>query len=350
MATRRGTDRGFELNGGDKIIMACPQMIAWALVAVVLVGVIMILAGAYLAGGITAGIGVFLSFLFHSTSWREIYASGEKGPEVALVTILGKRKEKIVGEGWHLFAPFLSYSAVPIRIKKINKDVRPKNVRTLDGALIGVGISYTYGPDYTDPRALIEWINSGEAKGAENILDDPMGAFIRAWARRQKTWGEAMVAQSELEVELVSFLTGETDVSEVNNIREKLGRADGRIKIRSVGAIMYRFNFTTMELLGGLAKDAETQAREAAQAAGEQVQQELVEESIKRLVALGISADRAAEIVQVERGKATKQIIEYRGLKGLDSAIAARVLGKGDQGGKRGKGRSKNNTSGEEED
>ncbi len=323
-------DPDFELSMLDKFIMVSPLIMVIISSLVILAGAIA-LSASYLVGGIITGTGVILALLIHMACWRKILSSPPGGPEVGLVTIWGKRKARIIKEGWHLFAPFppFLYDAILVPVKTRNKDFTPADVRTQDMAELAVNISTTYIPATEDPYALRNYITNQGTTGVEKILTDMMAESARRRMTEETTWEDGIKIKGPLSVKIIEDLKG-LDHVEAEKINASLSLGQAILDIPSLGIVLMRLNIGAIKPLGELAKDAERRAREAAQRDGERIEQAFVLESAKKLKdELNLSPKDAIEVVQTERGKVTKTIQEFKGLEGsgVIGAVVAKLLG-----------------------
>lgn len=75
------------------------------------------------------------------------------------------------------------------------------------GGEVKVKLALTYAPDIKDPRKAHEYINSGQAKGVEEIVEDMLGETVRREALGS-TWEQFAFRREDLSVELITMLTG----------------------------------------------------------------------------------------------------------------------------------------------
>jgi regulator of protease activity HflC (stomatin/prohibitin superfamily) len=242
-----------------------------------------------------------------------------------LVTIWGQRKDAVIKEGWHLFAPFwpFLYSVITVDVKKKDKDFAPRDVKTKDMAGLSVNISMTYAPDKDDPNCLAEYMNSGGQKGVEDILDDVVGEAIRELMLTMDTWEEGVKAHTTAADVLIERIFGVDKTSAVE-ISKKLRAANGSrdiSRIPSLGVVIHRLNVPTIKVLGKLAEDSELSAREKRQREADKIEIDNISDRTKTMMGVGLTAKDAVEVVQTERGKVKKEIKEYKGLDGLGKGI-----------------------------
>ena len=157
-------------------------------------------------------------------------------PSLALVTIRGKRIEKVKKEGLRIFADFFPffYGAVIVNVEKKNQDLPSETVRTPDLAEMEIPISLTWTPgtnrkeDESETEFnrrlgefLINYLNNGgegkddnkEKKGVRTILADIVRERVREWAiavdEGPKTFEEALGAQEQAVGILLKTIAGE---------------------------------------------------------------------------------------------------------------------------------------------
>ena len=117
-------------------------------------------------------------------------------PHKGILTILGKRKEKVFDEGRHflLFYPWFM-GLILVNVTKENKELTPQRVLTPDNAELDIPLGVTWTPD---PKNLINYLNSGGKEGVWSILEEIINEKLRTWAiavdEGPQTWEEAMRA------------------------------------------------------------------------------------------------------------------------------------------------------------
>ena len=317
-----------EITAKDRIVMAMPYLVVPILV---LVGISIL--GSNMASLIARPsfdtakstipwiiIGAILTWagkeLFH-ICLKNIPA---KPPTIGIVTIRGERKPIVKKEGWHLLWPHFPfwYDVVLVNVEKKNKDFHPKDVRSKERAELDVEISITYTPDYKKAENLIEYLNSGGEKGVENILDDIIEEGTIDFSA-DKGWRNLFKSKirEELLLDLTQKLTGKPKTELIGEI-EEIRRGNGVEEIPYLGMILNRLNIGMRRIKGGLAEEAERPAIEKVQRKAEKTELDHVQERIKEIqTTIGLSPKDAVELVQTERGKVQKRIIEYKGLEGF---------------------------------
>lgn len=235
-------------------------------------------------------------------------------PQVALVTFLGRRTDRIKKEGWRFFfgCPHV-FGYVPVEITKVNQDFPPQKVRTPDNAEVKVLVSITWHPDGEDPKAIINYINNGWEAGIKNILQGIVSERIRQWARSlekcPKNWEEAQSSKDEVvETILETILTRDVFEDELRECR----RGNGNFKFPSLGIVISRLNVGQIEIMGLVKEVAEKEAKVAQQKRAEIIELEHVKQRIQSFIDMGYSKEQALEIVQTERTKVSKHISETK--------------------------------------
>ena len=300
-----------EITTIEEVIMEAPIVIISVLFIIGLIATIKTLWGLLPL----AIAGILLAVCLRQIPYRP--------PYVGIVVIWGRRLPIVKREGWRLLAPFFPflYTVTLVNVEKKNSDFVPRDVRSAEEAQLRVEVSITWTPDKNDPKALIEYINSGGKSGTEDILADIIEEKIREWAIG-KPWEECLRANVEAAEMLIREITGVEEQIEIRKIR----RGNGLAKVRSLGIVINRLNIGTIKVLGRLAEEAELTAREQRQREAEKIEIAHVAERINELKEkTGVSAEVAAEIVQTERGKVRKEIKEYKGFEGLGKGIGEAI-------------------------
>lgn len=245
-------------------------------------------------------------------------------PHVAILKKFGERIPEIVSEGWHLISkPF--FGMVLIKVEKVNLEFTFSNIRTIDrpvrdgaikskqaGGEIEVQISLTYNPDYKHPEAaerLLAFLNSGSHNGVKRILEDLIEEDVRQLGG-EYDWESYSFGAEDLTQRLVKKLTGEeiVDPESRKNFME-----NGLPDVIDLGISISRLTIGRIKELGELAKAAERKAVEEQERAGEETEIEFVRSKIKDLMADGLTAQEAIDLIQVERGKISVSV--FRGLE-----------------------------------
>ena len=238
-------------------------------------------------------------------------------PHKAVLTRFGKRTGEVKDEGWRFFLgfPFVT-GAILVDMTRKNRDLSPEDVRTPDMAEIKVGISITWKPN---PKQLIEYLNSGSEAGANNILSAVVEAAIREFAANPGespfTWEEAVKMRDQFLAKIVASIIGdEGEPATLKRIATELRQGNSSLEIPNLGVILSRLNVTSIKPTGELAHAAELQAKERREQLGETVELQHVAARVQELMGppLNLSAERALEVVQTERGKVSKDVKEIK--------------------------------------
>ncbi len=178
-------------------------------------------------------IAAALLFLIGSIILQGLRRIPSDPPHVGLVTVFGKRTQKVVREGWKFFLGypwFMGY--IKIKIAKNNLDLNPENLRTPDKAELKIPVSITWRPDpsstrYKDGKAikpdkegyseavipLINFVDVGKEKGVQDIIEDIVHERLRQWAfadnEGPQTWQEALGAGEEASVIILRAVIGD---------------------------------------------------------------------------------------------------------------------------------------------
>ncbi|MFA5386501.1 MAG: SPFH domain-containing protein [Candidatus Paceibacterota bacterium] len=287
-------------------------------------------------------------------------------PHIGLLTIFGRRTNKIIREGWcFLFGfPFIS-NVILVDMRKKNKDFPIKDLRTPDNVPIEVPISLTVVPD---GKNLIQYLDNGGENGVFTILEEILEEKGRMWTRAvgegPADYDEAMSAGEEAVEILIKALAGEK-IKKINSpfptnslfkyfntppkpptkyeensfgtnwekieewhealsqeekaqLKEELAvrkkivteirQGNGGILLQQLGVKLVRLNIGEIKPTDEFAKDADLAAKEEKQAKGEMVEITNVGNLVKTLKGLipGISDEEALKTVMAERGKATR--------------------------------------------
>ena len=325
----------------NNAVMIAPKLI---LITMVVLGVLIILIPLFIGFKTSVVAWIFFSIgigilgatgIFLYVCLRRIPA---RPPYVGVVVIWGKRLPIVIPEGWHVFAPFFPfmYTVTMVNVEKVNIDITFPNIRCKArledqevkqgdpraGGEISAKISYTYYPDYKTQKSgqrLISFINSGGHEGVQRIVKDLIEEDVREMAH-DYSWEQITFSTGDIKKSLVKKLTGEELTEEIAEELNKNGLPD----IADLGIKITRFNVGEVKEQGELAIAAGKYAKEAQERRGENEEMEFVREQLRRLKKLGVSPDVALDTIQVERGKAQKDIKAFRGFE-----TTAKALGEG---------------------
>ena len=102
-------------------------------------------------------------------------------PYVGLRTIMGKKRNTVIPEGWALRIPGV-FDFIPIKVERVNQDIEPHEVFSLEGVPLYTDVSVTWEPDQ---KRLIEYINNGMENGITKMLVRNVEDALRVWAGNQ---------------------------------------------------------------------------------------------------------------------------------------------------------------------
>ncbi len=111
---------------------------------------------------------------------------------------------------------------------------------------------------------------------------------------------------------------------------QEIRNGEGKIFLRDLGIILQRLNLGNVDVLGGVAEAAETQAIEEQEYRGEELELRFVRERIKELMEepFKYTREQARDIVQTERKKVVRTINDQHiSLDPSTAEIAAGIIG-----------------------
>ena len=253
---------------------------------------------------------------------------------VGLVVIWGRKIPVVKKEGWHILAPFFPfmYSINRIKVEKVSltfifNDIRCRSLKKKQddkedepqaGGEVSINISLIYFPDYHNGHRLIGFINAGEHKQVEVMIEKILEEDLRQMAR-DNTWEEITFSADEIKKKLVFKLTGEDLTEEVVEELSKNGLPD----IADLGVKITRFNVGKVKEQGELAEAAGKLAKEQQERRAELKELAAVYEMLKKYKRLGVPIVEALDAVQTERKKAEKKIYAIRGAEGITGSAMA---------------------------
>lgn len=100
-------------------------------------------------------------------------------PYVGLRTIMGKKTNTVIPEGWVLRIPGV-FDFIPIKVERANQDIEPHEVFSEEGVPLYTDVSVTWEPDQ---KRLIEYINNGMENGIKKMLERNVEDALRVWAK-----------------------------------------------------------------------------------------------------------------------------------------------------------------------
>jgi regulator of protease activity HflC (stomatin/prohibitin superfamily) len=290
------------------------------------------------------------------------------------LTIWGKRQEKYLNEGWHflLFYPYYQ-GLVIINMERISFKIVVERARTPDRANSRIPILVTFRPD---PKNFENYINSGGQEGVKTQLEGKIQERVREWCMGREEGPHDWIELNQSQVEASSILLkkiarlyleevpnyaqevptwiwliytkkprpiklsynedrwaknkwkrvtdilGKLTPEEIDSLekavekrREKINEVrsgSGKIEIEDLGIVLERLNIGDIDVLGGVAEQAEKQAKEEEERKAEEIELKYILLRIKELQNAGFSKEQALEAVQTERGKVSKIIQEKK--------------------------------------
>lgn len=305
------------------------QMIMWAPI-VILVVLTLISASTIFSHFWRGIIWVCITLIWLVATLRFIQ---NRPPYVGLVVIWGRKIPVVKKEGWHILAPFFPfmYAINRINVEKRNLDFTFEDIRCRflkkendekgvpqAGGEVSVNISMIYFPDYHSGHRLISFINAGEHRQVEKMIEKILEEDMRQMAR-DNTWEEITFSAEEIKRKLVLKLTGEELTEEVVEELNKNGLPD----IADLGIKITRFNIGKVKEQGELTEAAGQLAKEQQDRRAELEELKTIYEMLKKYKRLGVPVDEALDAIQAERGKAQKQIYAIRGVEGAVGPVAA---------------------------
>jgi len=313
-------------------------------------------------------------------------------PHLGLVTFRGKRTEEVKEEGWQFLAPFFPvlYDVILINVERKNQDLPAETVRTPDLAQLEIPISMTWTPgspkEEDNGKFLINYLNNGGENGVKAIIADIVQERVREWAFAEnegpKTFQEAIGAKGDAVAILIKAIAGEdleripssiptkilsnyfeektpTDnekdwgenwekvkeildeeneitvemaIEERKKIIQKIKVGNGTQPVEQLGITFNRLNIKDIIIKPGsqLEIAAEKKVTEEREKDAEKTELDHVRERIEELMGepYKFSPQEARDIVQVERGKATKEIKDFQGLKAIGIGIGETLKGR----------------------
>ena len=184
------------------------------------------------------------------------------------------------------------------------------------GGEISIKISLTWFPAKDDPKELIAFLNSGGETGVNTILEDIVEEEIRE-AGHDYSWEEISFSTDEVRQRIIQRLTGQ----ELSQDRER-ELSNGLPVVADLGIKICRVNVGKVKEQGQLARAAEKKAVEEQERAGEQVEQDFVQQNTQKYVEMGMQPNEAANVVLVSQGKIkNKEVRAYEGLSEVAKAL-----------------------------
>lgn len=249
-------------------------------------------------------------------------------PSVAVIKILGKRQNRVKGEGLRFFFgyPFIT-DFILVDRSNINVDFRPEELRTPDNAELDIQISLTFHPDYQNPESLNVYLNNKGETGVTNTLRDVVSQRALQWARSTaegpQTWEEAQEKIVEATEVILQNILGVEELTEEE--KQNFTRGIGNCRLLDLGIVLDRLNVDKIAVTGEVAEKAQKAAGEVLERDAEIIELEHIAKRIQIFIDKGFSHPDAVNIVFVAMGKASK-VIDDRNLtfklsSGLDKLL-----------------------------
>jgi len=175
------------------------------------VGLLAVLGVVSLAQGtMWGGAFIGLALLGFGLGFRVIPSNP---PHKGLVTVWGKRRKRVLDEGYAVVAPYFPFfiDLIPINVEQKNQDFVFKDLRCnalgqfQGSASVTVKVGITWQPDVRGAY-LYNYVGAGNEQGAWNILRDMMAEALRQYVA-PKTWQELSHAGPEITQALLRKLT-----------------------------------------------------------------------------------------------------------------------------------------------
>jgi hypothetical protein len=235
-------------------------------------------------------------------------------PSVAVVKVLGKRQNRVKGEGWRFFFgyPFIM-DFVLVNRSNINVDFSTEEVRTPDNAELDIQISLTFHPDYQNSESLNVYLDNNGDIGVKNTLKDIVSQSVLQWARSNaegpQTWEEAQGEVLEATEVILQKILGVEKLTEEQ--RQNFTRGVGNYRLPNLGIVLDRLNVDKIAVIGEVAEKAQRAAVETLEQAAEIIELEHIAKRIQVFIDKGFSKEEAANLVFVAIGKASKVIDDH---------------------------------------
>ncbi|MDP2741780.1 MAG: hypothetical protein Q8O66_03810 [bacterium] len=264
-----------------------------------------------------------LTILFVKNGIKNIPANP---PHKGILVFIGKRQEVVLNEGWN-FVPLYPwiFSFILIKVVKVNHSLQLYKIRTPDKAEVSITVSFTWIPGIKETSdSYITYLNSGGEEGVKKNINSVIEDHIRNWAILNRggptTWMEAQATEDGVYEVLVRAFLG--DIKDIKKIRR--GRGDFGYESLGITIIMFALNEVKVE--GKIAIVAELEEKKRMERAADKMEIANVSKRIQKLRKDNpeMSLEDAVRIVQTERGKISKTVIEVLGAStGLGQDVLA---------------------------
>lgn len=244
---------------------------------------------------------------------------------IGLVTLYGKWQNEIKEMGWRFLAPFFPffYDVIIVDITKKQFDLGPIVVRSKDKGELEINLSITFSPAFKDkdgklaPRLIQTYFLCNKEQGIKDILSAIALDQTRQYAINHK-WSKILSTDATISAKILGEIIGRPITTKEAS---KLGQGNGWAISETLGIVINRFNILPIKLLGKLAIAAEQEAKEIRETLADKQEINNVIARIKDLMALGYSLGEARDIVQTERGKVAKKILDIQGLESASDPL-----------------------------
>lgn len=268
-------------------------------------------------------------------------------PSVAMPTFLGRRYDVLIREGWVFVFTYIEDLIIEniepeellLVFDNVSCNLEHKDGKPVPGGLVSVEVSVMYIPDHDDPERFRMFLNKGRRKKINSMLESKLGELVRHQGK-EMTWEEFIFAKSSLSVEFITSLTGlqPPDINDDAAVKEFLETAlvSGVEDVKDLGIKFHRINVTEVEPSGKLKQRMDEAASELLQRKAEQTDiGTSLKLAMELLAGMGISegdlkamplkererlVDKTLELVRIERGRATENIVRSSGNPFADAA------------------------------
>ncbi len=245
-------------------------------------------------------------------------------PSVAVVKVLGKRQNRVKGEGWRFFFgyPFIT-DFILVDRSNINVDFSPEEVRTPDNAELDIQISLTFHPDYQNPESLNVYLNNKGEAGVTNTIKDVVSQSVLQWAystaEGPQTWEEAREKIVEATEVILQNILGVEELTEEQKQNFRMGI--GNCRLPNLGIVLDRLNVNKIAGIGEVAEKAQMAAVETLEKAAEIIELEHIAKIIQVFTDKGFSKEDAVNLVFIAIGKVPKVINDHNFMLKSSSGI-----------------------------
>ncbi len=262
-----------------------------------------------------------------------------------ILVVFGKRKKVLLGEGWHWLPiyPFI-FSFIEIEVVAVNQNLPKQRVRTPDLAEIEIEASVTWVAGIEDADrekwadSFLTYLDKGGKEGVVDIIGKIVGNSLRIWILSKdgpNSWKEALASRGRIIIALVDNIINEkweTEQGRDAAIRE-LGQGSASFGNSALGITVNRLSINNILVVGEVARAAEKAEKERLEREADKIEIQSILERARELCGeniSNISPEEAYKIIQTERGKASRTIIDINGAQtgiGQDLIGLAAIVG-----------------------